>query len=131
MGQIRITSSEAKVLADLSAAETKPRAGLESLAERFVALVQKKPDALQIKGFDAEATLNELRACRYFDGVIAGIKRALALAQEMRRSHESNVWRVMFQVYQQAEAAAPDDPEIQQAVLAFESFVKSRSCEAQ
>ena len=50
----------------------------------------------------------------------------LAMAQETRLLHGSNAWRTTLRLYQFAQAAAPDDPDIQFAIAAFEAFMKRR-----
>jgi len=130
MGQVKNGSSAAeRSLVHVSAAEVKrlprPRGGFETYAETLIALVQKKSGTWRIPGFDAEATLAELAAYRELEPVVSAAQQQLAMAQETRLLHGSNAWRVTLRLYQYAQAAAPDDPDIQFAIAAFEAFMKN------
>jgi len=131
MGQVKNGSSAAaKSLVHLAAADLKrlprPRGGFEAFAESLVTLAQKKAGTWRIPGFDAEATLAELAAYRELEPVVSAAQQQLAMAQETRLLHGSNAWRTTLRLYHFAQAAAPDDPDIQFAIAAFEAFMKRR-----
>jgi hypothetical protein len=126
MGQSLI----ARVLVHLSAADMrrlpKPRNGFEPFAESLIALVKKQPDTLRIKGFDADAVLAELREYQALEAVVTSAKQQLAMAQETRLLHGSNVWRAILRIYRHAQLVALVDPGIAFAIAAFEAFMKVR-----
>jgi hypothetical protein len=102
----------------------KPRAGFEQFVARLVALVNARPDAIRIKGFDAEATLAELRAYMELHAVVNDARLRLAKALDTRLLHGSNVWRTTLRIYRHALAAAQDDVNIEFAIAEFEAFMK-------
>ena len=125
----RGSSGLSKVLVYLSPKEVrrlpKPRAGFEKYARQLVALATEHSDVLRIKGFDAEATLAELRACTEMNSVVRDARLQLAMALETRLMHAANAWRTTLRIYQHARVAAPDDVRIESGIASFAKFMKT------
>jgi hypothetical protein len=105
---------------------SKPKSGFDAYAQALVALLQAKASVLHVTGVDAEIVLDELEAYQALQPVVANAERQAAMARETRLLHASNVWRAMLKIYQHAQLAAENDAEVEDAVAAFETFLKRR-----
>jgi hypothetical protein len=104
----------------------RPRGGFDRFANELITLARDHAEAIPMKGFDADAVLAELAAFDALEPAVAAAQKQLQLAQETRLLHASNVWQAMLRIYQWAQLAAQDEPDIDLAIAGFTAFMKKR-----
>jgi hypothetical protein len=118
----------ATTLVDLSPDEVRrlvrPHRGFEVFVEPMVTMYRANLDALRIKGYDPQTTLDDLAA---YEALLAEEQAAqlrLELVQKTRLMHASNAWGGVLRIYARADLAAKADAVIDRAIARFRDFMK-------
>ncbi len=95
--------------------------------EQLVAVLTDYPDAVVVPGFDAAATLAELRQYQALEPVVRDAKLQYEMARDTQLLHGSNVWQATLLLYSHLLATARTDPRVQAAIAPFAAFMKKRA----
>jgi hypothetical protein len=121
-------NSTATALVDLSPDEVRrlvrPHRGFELFVQPIVALYRANIDALRIKGYDPQTTLDEYAAYQALLAEEQAAQLHLELVQKTRLLYASNAWGAVLRIYARAELAAKLDSVIERGIARFRAFMK-------